>query len=317
MEKIDYIPRDHDVRRSWILNLATGVWIRTPSDLNLSETIRYTWGSGQSRVEVRLQHDSKSPNSSPHASPVSLPKMDVAPGNDVEPFSRELISSFSASDLVVIPSDSPDGGKISICWRNLLSYIRAQLANEVPVFEITVESSYMHDGEELVLSARLTASMWQRYLLRNHDGYEVFLELHCMLLDRIICREKDLKTLHGNTHLWLRVKIYHHDLKHFSSDPAATERLSNTHQLFFMSDCYFSEDERQFLLSFPTSTGFPLRDLFHEIQSAKSGRAKEASMLCSSHDLAPIIEKVFGIRKGYDTEKLFVGELKKFRKANR
>jgi hypothetical protein len=174
----------------------------------------------------------------------------------------------------------------------------------------------MDNGEELVLSACLTASIWQRYLLRNHDGYEDFLELHCMLMDRIIRRDKDLKTLHGNTHLWLRVKMYHHDLKHFSSDPAATERLSNTHLPFFMSDCYFSEDERRFLLSFPTSTGLPLGELFHEIQRAKSGHTGEASMLCSSHDLAPIIEKVFGIRKGYDVEKLFIGEWKKFRKAN-
>ena len=126
----------------------------------------------------------------------------------MEPFSRELISSFNESELVIIPSNSPDGGKISICWRNLLLYIKAQLANEVPVFEITVESSFMDNGEELGLSACLTASIWQRYLLRNHEGYEDFLELHCMLMDRIICRDEDLKTLHANTHLWLRVKMY-------------------------------------------------------------------------------------------------------------
>ena len=202
-------------------------------------------------------------------------------------------------------------------WRNLLLYIKAQLANEVPVFEITVESSFMDNGEELGLSACLTASIWQCYLLRNHEGYEDFLELHCMLMDRIICRDEDLKTLHANTHLWLRVKMYHHDLKHFSSDPTATERLSNTHQPFFMSDCYFSDDERYFLLNFPTSTGLPLRELFDEMQRAKIvSYSGESSIFCSSHDLAPIIEKVFGIRKGYDNEKLFIGEWKKFRKAN-
>ena len=121
-----------------------------------------------------------------------------------------------------------------------------------------------------------------------------------------------LKTLHSNTHLWLRVKMYHHDLKHFSSDPAATERLLNTHQPFFMSDCYFSEDDRNFLLHFPTTMGLPLREFLDEMRNAKGG---ESGVICSSHDLAPIIEKVFGLRKGYEVEKRFQEEWKIFRKG--
>ena len=124
-------------------------------------------------------------------------------------------------------------------------------------------------------------------------------------------RKNDLKTLHGNPELWLRVKMYHHDLKHFSSDPAAARRLSNTHQPLFMSDCYFSEDERGFLLQFCTATGTPLREIFDEMNKSSG-----SSVVCSSHDLAPIIERVFGIRKGYELEKQFIGGRKRFRKAN-
>ena len=316
IEKIGYIPRDHDIKRSWIRCVETGCWIRAPTDRHLSNIIRYMLEGGQSSVDIRLQYNPNSPNNSPHGSPTSLPQMNVAPGNVIEPFSHKLISSFKESELVVIPSNSPDGGKISICWRNLLLYIKSQLANEVPVFVITVESSFMDNGEELGLSACLTSSIWQRYLLRNNEGCEDFLELHCILLDRIVSRDKELKTLQSNIHLWLRVKIYHHDLKHFNSDHTAIWRLSNTHQPFFMSDCYFNEDDRHFLLNFSTSTGLPLRELFDEMQRTKSGRTGESSIFCASHDLAPIIEKVFGIRKGYENEKQFILELKKFRKAN-
>ena len=316
MKKVGYIPRDHDIQRSWIRCDETGCWIRAPTDGHLSNMIRCSLECGQSSVDIRLQNNPNSPNNCSHLSPTSLPQMNVSPVNDVEPFSRKLISSFNESDLVIIPSNSPDGGNISICWRNLLLHIKAQLANEVPVFEIMVESSFMDNGEEIRLSACLTASIWQRYLLQNHEGCEDFLKLYCMLSDRIISRDKDLKTLHGNTHLWLRVKIYHHDLKHSTDDSTATERLSNTHQPYFMSDCYFSDDERYFLLNFPTSTGLPLRELFDEMQRVKVGLTGESSIFCSSQDLAPIIEKVFEIRKGYDNEKLFIAELKRFCKAN-
>ena len=64
-------------------------------------------------------------------------------------------------------------------------------------------------------------------------------------------------------------------------------------------------------------TLYSLGELFHEIQRTKMCLSGEASTICSSHDLAPIIEKVFGIRKGYDLEKLFVGERKKFCKHGR
>ena len=73
-----------------------------------------------------------------------------------------------------------------------------------------------------------------------------------------------------------------------------------------MSACYFSDEERFVLLSFPTSTGLPLKDALEEMQRTKG------FILCSSHDLAPIIEKAFGLRKGYEKEKQFMEECKTF-----
>lgn len=122
-------------------------------------------------------------------------------------------------------------------------------------------------------------------------------------------RDKNLKALHDNKDLWMRLKMYHHDLKSFSSSEFARNRLLNTHHALFMSDCYFSDEERKYLLEFPTSSGLPLHAFLHEVLEGKRDHE-----LCTSHDLAPPIENVFGIRKGYEKEKLFGDTLKKFNK---
>ena len=126
--------------------------------------------------------------------------------------------------------------------------------------------------------------------------------------------EKILRKLHENRDLWSRLKIYHYDLKKFSSNDFSCTRLSNTHQKFFMSDCYFNDDERQFLLDSPSPIGSTLKNYFMELQRTKQ---EAGAVLCSSHDLAPVIEEVFGIRKGYENEKAFLAALKKMNKATK
>jgi hypothetical protein len=74
-------------------------------------------------------------------------------------------------------------------------------------------------------------------------------------------------------------------------------------------------EQRTNLLSFPTSTGLSLNELFTEIERAKVRESGDAAVICASHDLAPIIEKVFGIKKGYEKEKAFVSALKKSNKS--
>ena len=115
-------------------------------------------------------------------------------------------------------------------------------------------------------------------------------------------RDQLLKKLHDNTDLWTRVKIYHRDLKTFSSNVAACTRLSNTHQPLCMSECYFSDDERQFLLGFPT--------LLSVSEGVLDG-------ICTSHDLAPIIENAFGLRKGYELNPEFRRAFKQFQKRTK
>ena len=303
-DSIDFIPSGYATQNSWIFCDDTLLWIRVPNDSHLNNMIRSMLASGGG-IHIQLQDSSTSPNSSPHGTPSAQAKMDRTYVNNLEPFTPEDIPSFDADDLVMIPSNN-DGGRILVSWRNLLQHINAQLASGVNLFSSMVNSSCLtDDGEEMPLSACLTRAVWQRYLLRNHKGYEEFLDLYSTLLENFMNHENNLKDLHENKELWMRLKIYHHDLRTFGSNSRAENRLCSTHHPFFMNDCYFDDEERRLLLNFPTSTGLPLHVFFGELQNSKSE-------ICSSHDVAPVIEKVFGIRKGYEKEKSFGDALKRF-----
>jgi hypothetical protein len=322
MEKIEYVSRAYDTPiMPFIQGNDASLWIRVPNDRHLSNMLRFLLDSGHRNAHLRLLREGKSPKESP---PITSSKVRTGTAaNEFEPFSERCISSFSECDIIAIPSSTSEskGSAILTSWRNLLAYIKSELAKGVQVYDISVTAA-SSDGD-LQLCAQLDSLIWQRYLLKDHDGYEEYLALHSMLLSNIIYRERNVKNLQEKKKdLWLRLKFYHHDLMVYSSDSTAESRLSNTHQPFFMSECYFSDEERQLLLSFPISTGLPLNDVFTELQNTKIGMGMSAAaaatapaaVLCSSHDLAPIIEKVFDIRKGYEKEKAFVAALKAFNK---
>ena len=127
-------------------------------------------------------------------------------------------------------------------------------------------------------------------------------------------REIALNELHSNNDLLLRLKIYHYDLMHFNKDKSNI-RLSTTHHPFSMSDCYFSDNVRQFLLTFPTSDGLTLQTALNTHINNKLNTS-ENTLMCTSHDIAPIIQEVFVIKKGYELERVFIKELKRFNQKN-
>ena len=127
-------------------------------------------------------------------------------------------------------------------------------------------------------------------------------------------REIALNELHTNHDLLLRLKIYHYDLMHFNKGKS-NMRLSTTHHSFSMSDCYFNDHERQFLLNFPTSDEQNLQTRLNTHINNKLN-SSENTIICTSHDIAPIIQEIFVIKKGYELEKEFIKELKRFNKKN-
>ena len=118
-----------------------------------------------------------------------------------------------------------------------------------------------------------------------------------------------LKQIHSESVLWNKLKLFVYDLKIFGNNETseAFKRLDNNTSDFYLSNDYFSDLEKERILTFPTGTGLSLKELFkNEIYDKKE--------ICTSHTLAPIFQRVFGIRKDFEKEKTFDNFQKKFNK---
>jgi len=125
----------------------------------------------------------------------------------------------------------------------------------------------------------------------------------------------DSTFFNNNNNLWLRVKLYHYDLMNYKSCSESVERLEcEPMALYFMTNAYFSEEERELLLNFPSNKNVLLKDSLESMISNKIG--SDTNEICSSHDLAPIIAKTFKLRKNYYKEKVFKEFLKNYQKNN-
>ncbi|KAI9097174.1 hypothetical protein DFS34DRAFT_649984 [Phlyctochytrium arcticum] len=119
--------------------------------------------------------------------------------------------------------------------------------------------------------------------------------------------------------LWMKIKLYLSDLVRFGSDEAARDRLETDFTArFYLTNAYFTADEAQFVLSFPSDSGLTIEQLLevlmkNKVDQSKAGNSRDFN-LCTSHDLAPIVRHVFGIRKGFEEEKTFVMASKVFDK---
>jgi hypothetical protein len=118
----------------------------------------------------------------------------------------------------------------------------------------------------------------------------------------------ELKKLHSNDELFYRIKIFVNDLLTFSSSEVARSRLEKDPMAkFFFSNVYFNKKDSEYLLNFPTASGITISELLNEKLSNKH-------QVCSSHELAPLLQETFGIQKGFQKEKDFKEVLKKFEK---
>lgn len=141
------------------------------------------------------------------------------------------------------------------------------------------------------------------------------MEKFCVFCERSISYSARLKSLHqDHSNLLTKIKIFVYDLTWFSNDPEARARLERGDQ-YCMSEIYFSADDRDFIMKFPTPTGLSFAqhiDLTMR-DKAKSGKNE----ICTSHDLVPMITKVFGIQKGFQDERKFKDALKVFEKSSK
>ncbi|CAI2187888.1 18115_t:CDS:2 [Funneliformis geosporum] len=126
------------------------------------------------------------------------------------------------------------------------------------------------------------------------------LELFASTCEKSINYQTELKMLHAENKLFYKIQIFVNDLLTFGSSENARFRLKEDPTAkFFFSCVYFNEDEIAYFLGFPTPSGLPFSKLLNVVLSDKIG----LNELCSSHDLAPLVQQVFGIRKGFKKKK--------------
>lgn len=218
---------------------------------------------------------------------------------------------MTGSSLLKLPSLN-NAGEIIVCPCGLLQHIRQRLAGGISIFEISVSASEMNNIADS-RSCCLTRLIWQNYLMKSYSNCGMYIEFLTSVLAMMSSFEAAIISLHSNADLCMQIKLYHHDLRMFN-ERQAQERLLNTSNDLFMSDCYFTTEERAMLLAFPTARGLCLLDLFVLMKEEKMKRGGEHGILCTSHDIAPLIEQTFKLRKGYEKEKTFRDKLKLFNK---
>lgn len=115
--------------------------------------------------------------------------------------------------------------------------------------------------------------------------------------------------------LLLRIKIFIRDLLAFQSDEQARLRLtSDPTAEMYMGATYFSPQEAVQLLQTPSPSPSSSQETLHQALQAvilrKAQRGDYA--ICTSHDMAPIFQRWFQVRKGFQNDPSFCKALKRF-----
>lgn len=110
-----------------------------------------------------------------------------------------------------------------------------------------------------------------------------------------------------NDSLLFRMKFFIYDLIKFN-----VERLNFISPKFpeyYFSNFYFTDDEIEYFLNFPTNSGLIYKELFDIFIKNK----QNITEICTSHDIAPFIYKIFGINKNFANDPSFKKKYKAFK----
>jgi hypothetical protein len=293
---------DQEESSVWIFDSESSLWMQMTSNKTLNLISNFFLTDSRDLI-IRIQSHSSPPNQSAEA---TKSKYVEIPTNEIEPFSQERIEDDYNPNLVQIHVENQNY-KIRLNWFMLLQFVKFQLSSGFSPYNVEV-SAYIESISENI-KITLTKSIWQKYLLRHHAGCEEYMIFLTDILGNIIAVESSLKDLHSNTDLWFRLKVFHRDLCSFSQHQ---DKFLTSNDMF-MSDYYFSDEERLYLYNFPTSNGLSVRDVFaHNMQHIVNSRGEYE--ICASHDFAPLLVTLFKLKKGYENEKVFQSYYKQFHK---
>ncbi|KAI9004621.1 hypothetical protein BC832DRAFT_592565 [Gaertneriomyces semiglobifer] len=226
--------------------------------------------------------------------------------NDGDPFSLEELDDPANRRIIFKDGDTV----IAVDGEHLLEFVKSKAAAGTALNDIVLECDYG--------SIQLTTDVWTTALLRNNNFTADFIQLFIGMCSNFKKYPDALKHLHQSP-LWMKIKLYLSDLLRFGSDEGARDRLeTDFNAKFYLTNAYFTTDEAQLILNFPSGSGLTFEQLLEvlmkkKVDQSKAGTSKDF-YLCTSHDLAPVVKDVFGIRKGFDEEKAFVIASKAFQK---
>ena len=194
----------------------------------------------------------------------------------------------------------------------LIDFIKSKLYIGEEFFKIGLffENEKNNTSEEIIF----TNEIWTKYFVRCNFNSDELLEFFSEIFKTSMDYRIEIKEIHNNTDLLDRIKILIYDLLKFNSNRESEKRLNEisvNNPGYYFNPSYFTEDEIEYLINFPTSSGLILKDLLDMFRKIKFEEG--ITEVCSSHDIAPMLYKIFEIKKGFDKDKNFIKLVKKFK----
>lgn len=115
-----------------------------------------------------------------------------------------------------------------------------------------------------------------------------------------------LKALHADLNLFNHLKFYIRDLLQFEVDGDAQRRLLQEPANFHMNSVYFTPKQVYILISFKGRDGRTLEEALQAHIARKIMRThRDCSSrheICNVHDLVPVLQNLFGVKKDFDAD---------------
>jgi hypothetical protein len=270
----------------WIMCSEQDIWIKCSNDTSFTYLISaLSYENNSSIIEVLFSDTNESPNLSKRN---SFDMSSVI--NKDEPFTRDELTEYDTKDLILIPSKRKKGQHYAFFWENIIYHVKSQLNKGEDFFEI----SYQLNNESIVFNR----DIWENILVRRNEHSTDFLSFFTDTFYRTSIYHKKLEEINSNEDIFERLKIFLYDFRTFPDYIGdRLDKLSETFPQYYLSTYYFTEEEIEYILNFPTSNGLVLKDCLDFLIEEKSSDG----VMCSSHDVFPIFVKVFSLRKGFDS----------------
>jgi hypothetical protein len=291
---------DRALLNCFISDRVCNTWSRVPC-IEILRLFLKEYPAGET-AQLRFQHEKHSPTTSP-----PLPPSKDAKDWSLPLHTREVVSGQPIKDVVVIQS-APGGPKLSVRAESLLTDIKVAAESGTHAFSVTVVGESADGG---LVTVELTRSVWLRCLLTGNAHSELFLSYLLAGFENCCKLAEKQRELKANKKLLLHLKFFVHDLMRFDDDKASARLHRDVGELYF-SGTYFSEEERSFLLDFPTATSCTARECIQLMFQRKGDALRE---VCTSHDLAPILQHIYQLPQDFHHGADFKKKYKEFIKS--